>query len=120
MNADICDGCMNGCSLSQPGCPRGEAKATGNPVPVMTTKQAQGEYLCLQNRIQNNQKLLLKLMQQNYDVWKENHVDSVTALLPELAGSARPLCHVKRKDHINYTGTSGKPAPFDRLTQEEC
>lgn len=29
MRSDVCDGCMNGCSLSMPGCDKGKAKARG-------------------------------------------------------------------------------------------
>lgn len=123
MSADICDGCMNGCSLSQPGCPRGLQKATGNSMPVVTSRQAQEEYLRRQERIRKNETVLRELISKNYTAWEENHMDDSAALLPELAGMRffdAPLTGISNAFDPLYQ-TLKKPGvvgPWFRLPQE--
>lgn len=123
MNADICDGCMNGCSLSQPGCPRGTAKAAGNSAPVVTMAQAQDEFQKRQERIRNNQALLLDLVGKNYYDWPENVLEPSAALLPELAGMRFfdfPLYGISNAFDPLYRSLKkpGVVGPWFRLPQE--
>ncbi len=86
MNQDICDGCMNGCSLSQPGCPKGAAKASGKPVPVMTAAMAQDAYLARRERIRGNMDFLRAAIERHFQNWPENFLDPAVALRPDLGG----------------------------------
>ncbi len=86
MNSDICDGCMNGCSLSQPGCPKGAQKASGKAGPAATAGAAQKAYLERQERIRQNLDLLNNALEKHFEDWPENFVAPEAALLPELAG----------------------------------
>lgn len=45
MRSDVCDGCMNGCSLSMPGCDKGKAKARVGSSNAEGIARAQQRYL---------------------------------------------------------------------------
>ena len=58
ISGDICDGCMNGCSLTAPGCQRGMAKARGEEFAQEPSfRDAQRLYLERQERIAELRKI---------------------------------------------------------------
>lgn len=85
-SADICDGCMNGCSLNQPGCQRGMEKAGHGNSTYRSMASAQDEFLERQEKMRKNAADLQSEINTLFHDWKENFIDEATALLPDLAG----------------------------------
>ena len=86
MKNDICDGCMNGCSLSQPGCQRGMQKSGQNVTPYQSLAAAQDEFLRRQAEMQTNSAQLQANVDGLFHDWKENFITKEDALRPDLAG----------------------------------
>ena len=85
-SADICDGCMNGCSLNQPGCQRGMEKSGRIGTTYRSMASAQEEYVKRQEQMQKNISDLQSGIDMLFHDWNKNYIDESTALLPDLIG----------------------------------
>ena len=85
-SGDICDGCMNGCSLNQPGCQRGMEKARGTSQTPRTLADALQAHESRERELAENMQTLRQSLEMLFSDWPGNYVPEEAALLPELAG----------------------------------
>ena len=85
-SAEICDGCMNGCSLHQPGCQRGMEKAGKKGTAYRSLASAQEEYLKRQEEMRQNVNDLEETITRQFRDWDENFISKKDALRDDLIG----------------------------------
>lgn len=84
--SNICDGCMNGCSLNQPGCQRGMEKAKGSVQSFRSMEDAQQAFLQRQELLRKNIEVICESMSDLFAEWNENYISSDSAIRPDLIG----------------------------------